>query len=290
MPQTHYSCSHCGHWHIWFQGQTPPFCIVCTDVRNALPPDGFDFRSEADVDGALTTHWREYDDGLWGFWCTPKWGLGATGWLLVRDDGNVAFEGAPNYSQAALDQIESLGGIAKLGTSHPHGYGAVYQLQRRFEPELFLHRDDLKYSKAFRVTRPTDDVYEVAPGLTLHHTAGHYEGHAVLYDHERKALFCGDAMKFDFAPGVDGTDGTPPVAISCHKGFHYEIPLSPDEIRKYIDVFSSLPFTTALTPFEYARGVTREHAISLYRTLLEGAPHTQPVRLDELEERTAAVG
>ena len=282
MPNAHYSCDHCGHWHIWFQAERPPFCIVCTDVRNALPPDRFAFASEDEVAGKLTTKWREYTPGLWGFWCEPKWGLGATGWLLQREDGNVAFEGAPNYSDEALDKIAELGGVAKLGTSHPHGYGAVYQLQRRFDPLLFLHREDLKYSKAFRVTTPTDDFYEVAPGLTLHHTAGHYEGHAVLYDESRKALFCGDALKFEFAEGVDGTDGTPPVAISCHKGYHYQIPLSPDEIRKYIAVFERLPFTTALTPFEYARGVTREHAIALYQQLLEGAPHTQPVRLDEL--------
>ena len=284
MPNAHYSCDHCGHWHIWFEAERPTSCIVCTDVRNALPPDRFHFATEAEAAAALTTKWREFAPGLWGFWCEPKWGLGATGWLLQRDDGNVAFEGAPNYSGEALDKIAELGGVAKLGTSHPHGYGALYQLQRRFDPLVFLHREDLKYSKAFRVTRPTDDFYEVAPGLTLHHTAGHYEGHAVLYDESRAALFCGDALKFDFADGVDGTDGTPPVAISCHKGFHYQIPLSPDELRTYRDVFAELPFTTALTPFEYAPGVTREHAVSLYELLLEGHPHTTPVPISYLED------
>ena len=87
-------------------------------------------------------------------------------------------------------------------------------------------------------------------------------------------------MKIDFnnegkpgGPADDGSTRTGAVtAVSCHKGFHYQIPLSPDELRKYRDVFSRLPFTTACTPFEYAPGVTREHAVSLYELLLEAVP------------------
>ncbi len=276
MPLTQYACSNCGHWQPWFQDQQPIACPVCTDVRNALPEDRWDFRKATRVGSELTTHWEEVLPGLWGFSCHPKFGLGATGWLLVRPDGNVGFEGTPWYTDAALQQIESLGGVRVLAASHPHGYGALWQLQDAFEPILVIHREDLKYTKAFRVTWPADDCHELAPGLTLHHTGGHYEGHSVLYDADRRALFCGDALKIDFHPNGR------PRAISCHKGYHYEIPLSHAELRRYREVFAELPFERAFTPFEYAEGVTRRHAIALYDLLLAGQPHTTAVELENL--------
>ncbi|MGF1582899.1 MAG: MBL fold metallo-hydrolase [Gemmataceae bacterium] len=276
MPLVQYACSNCGHWQPWFAHQHPLFCPVCTDVRNALPEDGWDFVPVDEVGKRLTTSWQEIMPGLVGFSCSPKFGLGATGWLLLRKDGNVAFEGAPYYSRDAIEEIRRLGGIRVLASSHPHGYGALWQLQEAFDPILTVHRDDLRYTKAFRVTWPADDIHELAPGLTMYHTGGHYEGHSILYDQERKAVFCGDALKIDYDKHGD------PRAISCHKGFHYEIPLSHSELQKYRNVFSDLPFERAFTPFEHAEGVTRRHALALYDLLLSGQPHTTAVSLEEL--------
>lgn len=277
MPLTHYACSNCGHWQIWFDHQMPLSCPVCSDTRNALPADGWDFRTEEDAKVTFINSWAEVAPGLWGFSASPKFGLGATGWLLQREDGNVAFEGCPYYQPDAIAKIAELGGIRVLAASHPHGYGALWQLQREFDPIVTIHRGDIPYSKAFRVNCPADDLHEVAPGLTMHHVGGHYEGHAVLYDASRRALFCGDSLKIEFA-----ADGATPVAISCHKAFHYEIPLTRDELAKYARVFAALPFQTALTPFEYAPGVTRELALTLFAQLMAGRPHTHPVPLTQL--------
>ena len=278
MPLTHYACSNCGHWQIWFDHQDPLACPICTDTRNALPEDGWDFRTEADAQAMFTNHWKEVEPGLWGFWADPKFGLGATGWLLQREDGNVAFEGCPYYQPDAIEKIRELGGIRVLAASHPHGYGALWQLQREFDPVLTIHKGDIPYSKAFRVNCPADDVHEIAPGLTLRHVGGHYEGHSVLYDEHHRALFCGDSLKIEL-----DADGATPVAISCHKAFHYEIPLTRDELAKYVEVFSALPFKTALTPFEYAPGVTRELSLKLFAQQMAGRPHVQPVPLDDLQ-------
>ena len=273
MPLTHYACANCGHWQVWFDHQDPIACPICTDTRNALPDDGWDFRREAQLASLVTNSWREYAPGLWGFSASPKFGLGATGWLLVREDGNVAFEACPYYQPDALAKIEELGGIRVLAASHPHGYGALWQLQREFDPILTIHKGDIPYSKAFRVNWPADDLHEIAPGLTLHHVGGHYEGHSVLFDEDHAALFCGDSLKIEL------DEAEQPVAISCHKAYHYEIPLSRGELAKYVDVFKELPFTTALTPFEYARGVTRELALELFALQMAGPPHTKPVEL-----------
>lgn len=92
MPLIQYACAHCGFWQPWFAGQQPIGCPVCMDVRNALPPDGWDFRTVEDLTGSVTTHWAEAMPGIIGFSCDPAFGLGSTGWLLLRDEGNIAFE------------------------------------------------------------------------------------------------------------------------------------------------------------------------------------------------------
>ncbi len=276
MPLVKYACANCGTWQPWFAHEKPPHCPTCMDVRNALPEDGWDFRSASQVAETVETHWSEAIPGVLGFSCAPQLGLGSTGWVLLRPEGNVGFEAAPWYSRRALAHLESVGGLTHLSSSHVHGFGALWQLQERFDPQLVLHRDALPFTKAFRVRWPVDDQHTLAPDLTLHHVNGHYEGHSVLYDARTRSLFCGDTLKVE----LDARGG--PTGLSCHKGFHYAIPLSHDELRHYRAVFEGLPFENVFTPFEFARGVTRAHALALFDRLLDGMPHTRPISLEEL--------
>ena len=271
MPLEPYACGNCGHWQRYFAA--PPHCPVCSDVRNDLPADGWAFARPHELEQRSQYHWREAIPGVWEFWSTPRFGLDSHGWLLTYPDGNVAFEAAPHYNVAQLQQIERLGGIAHLAASHPHGYGALYQLQDHFKPELLIQKDDLQWTKAMRVTLPYDEIFEIRPGLTLHHTGGHYEGHAILHDAERRAVFAGDALKIDFAATGNAQ------AISCHKAYHKQIPLSHDELRRYRAVFAKLDFTSVFTPFEYATGIGTADALALLDAMIDGRPNTRPMRL-----------
>ena len=134
MTLAMYACSNCGHWQRYFA--SPPDCPVCVDTRNDLPEDGWDFRTEAEVAGLLRGHWRRLARDLVSFATEPAFGLNGTGWLLLHADGNVAFEAAPYYTPSMRDEIRRLGGIRVLAASHVHGYGALWQLQQEFEPEI----------------------------------------------------------------------------------------------------------------------------------------------------------
>ncbi|NJC34685.1 glyoxylase-like metal-dependent hydrolase (beta-lactamase superfamily II) [Sphingomonas jejuensis] len=264
MPLSHFACANCGFWQHHF---APPDCPVCSDVRNDLPPDGWHFLPEAEVTATHQGDAREVAPGLWAFTTRPALGLAGTGWLIVRDSGNIAFEAAPYYSAAMIAQIDALGGIAILSASHAHGYGALFQLQRHFDPAVVaIHRDDLKMTKAFRVTAPFDDMLELAPGYTLHHVGGHYEGQACLHDALGGRLFCGDMFKIDQHP--DGRSH----AISSHKAFHKDIPLTHAELRRYRDVIAPLSFDAVLTPFEYAPDIGRDTALAALEDGLSRAP------------------
>lgn len=271
MPLSPYSCANCGAWQRYFT--TPPACPICSDVRNDLPEDGWEFLTPAEVGARLTCHRREVMAGLWEYWTTPRYGLDGHGWLLTAPEGNVAFEAAGFYDEAQLAHIAGLGGIAVAAASHPHGYGALHQLQDRFAPELLIQKRDLQWTKAFRVTRPYDEVHEIRPGLTLYRVGGHYEGQAVLHDAGRRALFAGDALKIDFA--ADGRA----ERLSCHKAYHKQIPLTPDEARHYRRVFERLEFDTVFTPFDHAPGIDTAAALRLLDEIIAHPDtHPRPIR------------
>ena len=272
MALSHYACANCGFWQAWFA--PPPDCPVCTDVRNDLPADGWRFVAEADVAATHAGTARQVADDLWAFTTSPALGLAGTGWLIVRAGGNIAFEAAPYYSAAILATIGELGGIAVLAASHVHGYGALFQLQRAFAPPVVaIHKDDLQLTKAFRVTAPYDDTLDLGEGATLHHVAGHYAGQAALHDARARRLFCGDMFKVD--QDVDGRSH----AISSHKAFHKNIPLTHAELRRYREAIAPLEFDAALTPFEYAPEVTRSVALAVLDEALARPPGVKRIAL-----------
>ena len=267
MALTHFACANCGFWQLHFD---PPDCPVCTDVRNDLPEDGWRFVPKAEIAATHEGEVREVAEGLWAFTTTPALGLAGTGWLLTRPKGNVAFEAAPYYSRAMLDRIAQLGGIAALAASHPHGYGALFQLQRAFEPPVVaIHKDDLAYTKAFAVTAPYDDTLELAPGITLHHVGGHYAGQAALYDAPGRRLFAGDMFKVDQDAAGRSTH------LSAHKAFHKNIPLTHGELAHYRDTIAPLAFDAVLTPFEYAPEVGRAEALAMLDDALSRPPQVR---------------
>ena len=156
MPLKPYSCANCGHWQRYFA--PPPDCPVCTDTRNDLPEDGWNFLTpEQARAGIREGRWRRLERDMVAFSIAPGYGLNGTGWLLLHPGGNVAFEAAPFYTEDMLAEIDRLGGIRVLAASHVHGYGALWQLQDAFRPEVVaIQKEDLRLTKAFRVTWPYD--------------------------------------------------------------------------------------------------------------------------------------
>ena len=269
-------CTNCGFWQRHFA--RPTSCPLCIDARHVLPQRGWEFLDRAEAERRYPCHWAEIEPGVWRFWNDPVDGIGSSGYLVQRPEGNLAFEGCAVFSAAALDFIADLGGVQVLAASHPHSYGAIWQLQDRFDPELALHPGDLVWSGALCVSWPFDDMLEPLPGLELHLTAGHFDGHTVLFDRRRRILFCGDCLKFE----LDPADPRKATTISTHKAFVRGIPLTPMELRRYRAVFAGLDFVQTWTPFEQAANSGRGEALALIDGMLARRPHAYPVPLDEL--------
>lgn len=270
----YYVCTNCGFWQRHFA--TPTRCPVCEDVRHTPPPDGYVFWSPAQADREATTVWSEYAPDVWMFRNEPAIGIGPSGYLIRHADGNIFFEGTGWYSRAALQFIAAQGNLRWLAASHPHAYGALWQLQERFTPVVAINVADLAWTNAFNVTWPWDERLELAPGITLHRTGGHFDGHAVLHHAPRRTIFAGDAVKFHF--------DVHPLGISCHKGFNRHIPLSHDEARRYHQVFAPLDFVQVFTAFEHARATTAD-VLHLFEAQRAGQPFCTPIAVESAKMR-----
>jgi hypothetical protein len=267
MPLEHYTCTNCGYWQQYFA--VPPNCPVCSDVRNALPENGWEFVNavqmrERERRGEVKCLWREIDDGIWMFSNETPLGIGSSGYVIVRETGNIAFESPGWWTEDAIEFIDSIGGLRFISSSHPHGFGAIYQLEEYFPGvTIAFQREAVQFTKALLVNLVFDDILAVDEATTLYHVGGHYEGQSVLYYEPRKILFCGDALKFD----LDENGKT--VGISCHKAFHKQIPLSKKEIENYLRVIGNIDFRQACSPFEHALDAGVADAVRLFQTQLE---------------------
>ena len=133
-----YVCDNCGFWQRHFG--RPTSCPLCIDARHVLPQRGWRFYDRDEAEGRYPCHWAEIEPGVWRFWNDPVEGIGSSGYLIRTPGGNCAFEGCTVYSPAALEAIAGLGGVQVLAASHPHSYGAIWQLQDRFRRNLRLPR------------------------------------------------------------------------------------------------------------------------------------------------------
>ena len=280
-------CTNCGFWQTHFEA--PRSCPVCLDFRHTPPDEKWEFLSVDEAAARFQTTWRE-DDGVWIFETSPKLGIGPSGYLIprlgdalvrrqaapgspsARQVANIFFESCGFYSKDALDFIASKGGIAHLSASHPHAYGANWQLQERFSPEVAIQVRDLNWTNAFAVSRPFDEQLHLTNGVELVHTGGHFDGHSVLVLRDIQTLFAGDMLKFHF---VDETF----EGISTHKAFNRRIPMSHAEIRRYREVVEGLGWKRIYTTFERGPDNCRDLALRLFDEQLAGKPFFGPIKV-----------
>ncbi len=276
MPLPAFVCDHCGFWQRLFE--PPTTCPLCLDARRGVPRDGWRFHDDERAAALYPCRWAEVEPGLWRFWNERGAAPAPHGTLIVTGAGNVMFEGCTHYGDAALAQIAALGGVRVLAASHPPAYGALWQIQDHFDPDLALHTNDLRWWGALRVTWPYDEPLTPMPGLTLHLLAGPSEGHAVLHDEGRRILFSGGALHVETAPD----DPRKAVAIGAAMSTDRGMPLTPRALRRYRKTLGALAFRQVWTPWQVIHNVGRREALALVDRLSAGRPHVEPVPLADL--------
>lgn len=181
MPN--FLCTACGTEYPPAQ-QPPTACPICEDQRQYVPATGQCWTTLESLRENHFPIFREHEPGLLGIGTSPKFAIGQRALLIQTDQGNVMWDCISFIDEAAVALVAGLGGIRAIAISHPHFYASMVAWSEAFgHAPIYLHAADRKW-----VMRPDpaivfweEETREIAPGITLLRTGGHFTGATVLH-------------------------------------------------------------------------------------------------------------
>jgi hypothetical protein len=161
----------------------PPFCPICEDERQFLPPSGQGWTTLEKLAATHANVWRQHEPGILGIGTEPTFAIGQRALLLRTAHGNVLWDCVSLLDDATVTLIEALGGVQAMAISHPHFYTTMVEWARAFDVPVHLHAAD----RAWIVRpEPTLELWDgetlpLLPGVTLIRGGGHFPGAAMLH-------------------------------------------------------------------------------------------------------------
>ncbi len=215
----------------------PPGCAICQDERQYVNPLGQGWTTLQALRRTHFVTFREHEPGLVGMGTAPAFAIGQRALLVRTAAGNVMWDCIPFIDDAAIGIVRALGGIQAIAISHPHYYASMVEWAQAFGATVLLHEADREW-----VMRPdplvrfwAGETREVAPGLTLIRTGGHFEGGTVLHWPDgaggRGALLSGDIVQVG-----------PDRKVSFMRSYPDLIPLDAVSVQHIADVLEPWPF------------------------------------------------
>lgn len=126
MPK--YLCVTCGTQYP--PSDDPPAgCPICEDDRQYVNRNGQMWTTLAERQGQHQNVVQQIGDGLWTISTTPKLGIGQRAHLIRTPAGNVLWDCLAYLDDAAVEQINALGGLTAIAISHPHFHTTMYGAQ-----------------------------------------------------------------------------------------------------------------------------------------------------------------
>ncbi len=229
-------CTTCGTQYP--PADAPPTgCAICQDERQYVNPLGQGWTT---VEALRRTHFatfRQHEPGLLGLGASPAFAIGQRALLVRSGAGNVMWDCVSFIDAAAIGIVRALGGIQAIAISHPHYYASMVEWAHAFGAPVWLHEADREW-----VMRPDPAVrfwpgetHEIAPGLTLIRTGGHFEGGTVLHwaagGGGQGALLSGDIVQVG-----------PDRKVSFMRSYPDLIPLDAASVRRIAEVLEPWPF------------------------------------------------
>ena len=198
MPS--YICTTCG---VGYAETDAPrdVCLICADERQYVNARGQGWTTLEELQSDHVNELRELEPGLWGLGSKPQVAIGQRALVVERPDGGVMWDCTPVITDEALRAIATRGGIRAMAISHPHFFSTMVDWSRALGGvPVYLHEDHRDY-----VMRPdpairywSGETQEIASGITLVRTGGHFTGSSVLHWAEgaegRGVLLTGDSI------------------------------------------------------------------------------------------------
>ncbi len=198
MPS--YICTTCG---VGYADTEAPrdVCLICADDRQYVNARGQTWTTLEALQREHVNDLRELEPGLLGIGARPQIAIGQRALLIEDPGGGVMWDCTPLITDAAVRAVEARGGLKAIAISHPHFYSSMVDWSRAFGgAPIYLHEDNRDW-----VMRPdpaiefwSGDSTQIADGITLVRTGGHFPGSTVLHWRQgadgRGVLMTGDSI------------------------------------------------------------------------------------------------
>ena len=181
MPS--YICTTCG---VGYAETDAPreTCLICADERQYVNARGQGWTTLDELKQGHINEMIELEPGLLGLGSKPQIAIGERALVITRPEGGVMWDCTPLITDAAIADLKAKGGIKAIAISHPHFYATMVDWSRALGGvPIYLHADNRDW-----VMRPDDAIEfwtgesrEVADGITLIRTGGHFPGSTVLH-------------------------------------------------------------------------------------------------------------
>lgn len=175
-------CTTCGTQYE--PSEMPPaHCNICEEERQFLLPTGLSWTTLERLRISHKATFRN-EHGILAIGMAPDFGIGQRALLVRTPAGNVLWDCISLIDGAMVEIINALGGIKAIAISHPHYYTTMTEWSRAFgDVPVYLHKADAEwiFRSASCLTLWDGGTKELAPGLTLIRTGGHFEGGTVMH-------------------------------------------------------------------------------------------------------------
>lgn len=233
-----YICITCGVQYD-ATAQPPERCIICDDERQYVGWNGQRWTTLAEMRQAdYHNDIRPLEPNLHGIGTQRTFAIGQRGLLVQTPSGNLLWDCISYIDQETVDQVNALGGIAAIATSHPHFYGSMVEWSQAFGgATVYVPEADAEWvTRKDPNIRYWKEVVEVLPGVTIVQTGGHFEGSAVAHWASgmdgRGALLVGDTVQVVQDRRF----------VSFMRSYPNIIPLSEKAIRDLLAAIEPYPF------------------------------------------------
>jgi len=132
-----------------------------------------------------------------GYNARASWG--AHSFFVRRAGGNLMID-APRWTKAAVTPIEAAGGLAEVLLTHRDDIGDADRYAQHFGARVTIHHADRRAAPFAGHVVSGRDPIAMAPDVLVIPLPGHTEG-SVAYLYERRFLFTGDSLSWDFDSG-----------------------------------------------------------------------------------------
>lgn len=228
-------CATCG---VETAEPLPETCVICADERQWVPFHGQIWTSTEELAAAgMRIDVVEEEPGAWGLTSDPAVGIGQRSILVQTAEGNLLWDPLGTITDAAVDEVRELGGIAVVAASHPHMFGVQTAWGEAFDARVLVNRRDATWiQRQHERIELWDDEVDPLPGVRLLRLGGHFPGAAVVVweagSEGEGSLLAGDTMQ----PKPDR------VSVGFMRSYPNNIPLSAGVVRRLADRAAELRF------------------------------------------------